>query len=229
MNDDIYSHESNYIREHLHQRGVRKVVKRTGRASMRGYFQSQKMGRSIECESKLEMDAVRYFEMWPSVVSYCEQPVTIQFYMDGKMHKYTPDFGLLIIDREKPVHAEIKSERQLKNVRIRERLDHIAQHYEDHMDVEWIVLTEKDIHRQPMLSNLQLLHYHCRFSPKDQGLAEALDKLSLLPPQTVAGANAVLGNDYEIYHLLAAGLYIFDINLPLTLDTQIYRVGGCHG
>lgn len=227
MNYDI-SHESVYNGINLNRGGVRKVVKRTGRTSMRGYFQSQKMGRSIECESKLEMDAARHFEMWPCVVSYCEQPVTTQFYMDGKMHKYTPDFELVIIDREKPVHAEIKSERQLKNALIRERLDHIAQHYEDNMDVEWIVLTEQDIHRQPMLSNLQLLHYHHRCSPEDQSLAEALDKLSLLPPNTVAGANAVLGNSYEIYRLLAAGLYAFDINLPLTTETQIYRVGGCH-
>lgn len=207
---------------------ARRVVKRTGRSSMRGYFQSQKMGRSIECESKLEMDAARHFEIMPWVEKFKEQPVTIEFYMEGKLHKYTPDFALMVSHQKRSVHAEIKSERQLKTLKLRNRLAHIAKHYENHTDIDFIVLSERDIHKEPMLSNIRLLHYHHRWSLDDPELIEALGKLSLLPPKTVAGANAVLGNDYAIYRLLAVGAYLFDVDQMLTAESAIYPAGGHH-
>ncbi len=209
---------------------VRKVVKRTGRCSMRGYFQSRKMNRAIECESKLEMDAAIYFETMPWVIRYCEQPVRVDFYMEGKMHRYVPDFELFIRDQHRPVHAEIKTQQQLRKQEIQNRLDHIASHYEQHMDCDFIVLTEAELHNEPQLSNMRTLQYYSSRGINPDELQEAADKLNILPPKTVAAAQAVLGDKHTIYRLLSAGVYTFNMIEPLGPDTAIYpvEIGGCH-
>lgn len=75
---------------------VRKVCKRSNyRMTMK--FPSLKNARTIECESATELAGARILESCPLVVSYLQQPATIQYVMDGKTHSHVPDMLVEIV------------------------------------------------------------------------------------------------------------------------------------
>lgn len=199
---------------------VRKVVTRTGRG-FRARFQSIKMGRSIDCESNLELDAAHHFEFSANVVSFEEQPEMIEFWVDGIRKVYYPDFEL-ILESGQVVHIEVKPQEKLKDPVLRERLKNIEEYYRKR-GIPFIVLTDQHIRNKVVLDNLKQLAYHNRWERNDPELQLAADALSLLPPQTIDGAKAVLGNSTDVYRLIAAGVYTCDFHRPINGSTQIYK------
>ena len=76
---------------HLPFHQTRNPVRHTGRG-FRAKFASRKMGRMIRCESLLEMRAVQLAEFARNIVNIEEQPLTLEYEIDGKARRYTPDF-----------------------------------------------------------------------------------------------------------------------------------------
>lgn len=64
---------------------------------MRGSFRSQVEGRPIAFESLIELDFALITDFDEGVLSIQEQPLTITYQIDDRLHKYTPDF--LIVRR----------------------------------------------------------------------------------------------------------------------------------
>lgn len=65
-------------------------------ASFTGKFPSLKMNRMIQFESGVEKDFIYLLEYDERVTSYEEQPLHIEYKLNGKNHIYTPDFQALI-------------------------------------------------------------------------------------------------------------------------------------
>lgn len=200
--------------------GVRNVVKRTSR-NFHGWVQSIKMGRSMGYESLLEESAIYHFEFCSQIASYQEQPEMTEFWIKGKRQIYFPDFELEMTDGEL-VYVEVKPETKLKNPVLKERLEHIAEHYRQRGH-RFVILTDKQLKQEPLLGNLKQLIYHHRWKHNHHELRAAMEALTLLPAQTVEGAKVVLGNEQDVYRLLATGLYVCDLTRPIEGSTVIEK------
>lgn len=55
-------------------------------------FPSIKLGRSVHCESPLEVEASEWFDACSSVKFFGEQPLIIHYDIAGQRHKHIPDF-----------------------------------------------------------------------------------------------------------------------------------------
>ena len=88
---------------------VRKISNK-GTKKVIGKFASLKMKRVIWWESQLERDYIYLLEFDPDVASYDEQPLRIEYYLNGKKHRYTPDF--LVRKGNKRIIVEVKQEEE---------------------------------------------------------------------------------------------------------------------
>lgn len=105
---------------HGHER-MRKVVRRSNARSTYKYA-SQKVGRMIHCESRVEKSCFQYLEKQEAVSAYSEQPCLITYWLDldGKPHQHIPDVLVHFSDGRPSEIWEIKAE---KDVAVPELLD----------------------------------------------------------------------------------------------------------
>lgn len=197
---------------------VRKIVTRRGRR-FRGYFPSVKMGRTVHWESLLEKDALLLLELSPGVVAYQEQPVVIEYFDGEQMREYIPDLSVILHDGTVR-HIEVKPADQLAKPSIREKYEAIAKHYQS-IQLPYRVVTEDEIRREPLFSNLKLLAYaHAHLwheEPTDYELRSAFQGQPELPFSMLQqrwGLN-------DLYRLIASGRLSCNLELPLTGDRSI--------
>ncbi|MHC8491238.1 Tn7 transposase TnsA N-terminal domain-containing protein [Thalassospira sp. SM2505] len=158
---------------------------------------------------------IRLLEFDPAVLRYREQPEPLTYFESGKQRKYTPDFiaqmtrGLTVFE-VKPYDQSIMSP-------LKERLVAFKEHYAA-QDIDFVVMTEREIRREPRLSNItKLLRYQREIvSPTnkrividlvdrgDRTLDELFDHLS---EHGVPFTN--------VYALIAQGSLWIDIDLPI--------------
>lgn len=141
---------------------VRKVITRSGKR-IRVKFPSSKLNRMVHCESPLERDAVYHFEYHPLVESYQEQP-SVEYYYDaaGAQHRYYPDFQLNFTDG-RVLLVEVKPVRYLTIKKVRDQLTYVAARFAEQNRL-FRVMTEQEIRREPLFSNLKELHQSCKTS-----------------------------------------------------------------
>lgn len=60
-----------------------------------GRFPSLKLDRMVDFESLIERDFIYLLDFDPDVVSFTEQPLTIEYEHEGKVRSYTPDFHVI--------------------------------------------------------------------------------------------------------------------------------------
>lgn len=139
------------------QMPVRKVVRRSS-VRTRGYFPSYKVGRPVAWESSLELRCIWFLEYSTAVKSYEEQPLVVDYIgADGKAAKTTPDF-LVHLKRGGPLLIEVKPERKLKEKESVARFDCIADAAAA-AGYHYLVVTESQLAREPIYSNLEQLVY----------------------------------------------------------------------
>lgn len=153
---------------------ARDVVIRGGR-TYRSYIPSKKLNRMIHCESNLERDAVNLFEFSCAVVKYQEQPALIHYLQGLETHKYFPDFEVTLTSGEK-IHIEIKPASKLAQPKVFKKLSAIAEHYKK-LPIDFKILTEVQIRKEPLFSNLKLLAKNVR-QPKD--ITGELEKVKVI-------------------------------------------------
>lgn len=200
----------------------RKVVTRRGRR-FRGYFPSYKMGRMVAWESLLELAAIQLLEFSRGVLSYREQPTLIQ-YPDGEvLRDYYPDFEVVLFDGV-AIHLEVKTTYQLAKPKIQSKFQAIAAHY-NRRQQDFRLVTEKELQREPLLSNVRTLLYLVRRAKSPLLLPREL--LTLLGEGTVTfeRAEKCIGRD-ALLRLLALGVLDCDLNQPLSGDTLVQIVQG---
>lgn len=136
----------------------RKIVKRNNsRCTLK--FPSWKMGKMIECDSFLEKNSFTLFDVAINVKYYTEQPALILYMLDGKKHKHYPD--ALIETVKGKTFIEIKTFKDSEREEVLKRTEHLQRMLPKH-GYNYMVLTDRDICKQPRLSNAQYLLRHGR-------------------------------------------------------------------
>lgn len=209
---------------------ARKVVTRSGKR-FRGKFPSLKLNRMVHWESMLERDAILHFEYHPLVVSYQEQP-SIEIYYDksGEQHRYFPDFRLTFRDGE-DLYVEVKPSRLLTTRVVRDKLQAIAKRFEE-QGRRFRVMTEDDIRRQPLLTNLQRLHASSKRAAREMPDAQLVKTLAGGPLWKLANLALQLLGIHQVLRLVQSNHLQIDLEKSLTGDSDVWSSstqGGTHG
>lgn len=199
---------------------VRCVVTRRHK-SMCCYVPSIKMGGMIPCESMLEGDSVGIFDHSSDVRKFVPQPWTETVYVDGEVFRYTPDFELTLINLSKEV-VEIKLSKSLRSVKLRNRLNQIAKHFEK-TGRRFTVMTELEIRKQGLQRHLKLQSYHARTLPKEFDFADKVQALSAIQSLTYGDAIAVMSQQ-TVLRLISRGCLSHDNTQPLTPESPLQFV-----
>lgn len=196
---------------------ARNVVTRRGRR-FRGYFPSAKLGRMVAWESLLERDAILLLEFSPGVSSYREQPTVVQYADELRIRDYYPDFEL-VLGCGSLVHLEVKPSARLADPRVADKLRKIATHYALRRQ-DFRVVTELEIRREPLLTNLRALAYLQGRPGHVLPASASLRRPFASGPLSYRVAVEQFGRD-TLLRLLAAGSLVCDLMLPLRDDTPI--------
>lgn len=192
---------------------ARKVITRSGRG-IRGKFPSKKMDKVVHWESLLERDAIMLFEMHPLVVSYQEQPSEEIYYdTSGQARSCYPDF-LLRLTHGGQILVEIKRNIDLKRTSVTEKLQLIALRFAE-QERPYRILSETQIHREPLRSNLQDLWEARRIACIGAEAAAAIDALGVTQQFTLKELTALIGNKQLVLAAIAGGRLRTDLEKPL--------------
>jgi hypothetical protein len=191
---------------------VRKVVTRRGRR-FRGYFPSVKMGRTVHWESLLEKDAQLLLELSPGVAAYQEQPEVIEYFDGEQMREYIPDLSVILHDGTVR-HIEVKPADQLARPSIRVKYEAIAKHYQS-IQLPYRVVTEDEIRREPLFSNLKLLAYAHAHPWHEQPTDYELRSAFQGKPELSFSVLQQRWNLGDLYRLIASGRLSCNLELPL--------------
>jgi len=131
----------------------RKIVTRS-RARATGKFPSKKMKRMIQWESTNELNAFRLLEVEPTIKSYSEQPMRIDYFLDGECRKHYPD--VLVVKSDGKELWEIKSVEELEKEKYKKRTRFLKKHLPMH-GYSYRTISNEDLACQPWLSNSLLL------------------------------------------------------------------------
>ncbi len=186
---------------------------------MRGKFPSRKNARMIHWESLLERDAVFLFEFSSGVRQFREQPLTINYALEGKPRRYTPDFELILSDGSVEL-VEVKPKEKLLLPENSLRFTAITRH----LSLQgWPLrfLTEESVRRPVLLDQLrQLFRYRQPvFSAPER--RRWLFKLASHMPCTWGGLCALLGSTSLCWCLLEQQVICTDLRARITSDTVV--------
>lgn len=199
---------------------VRKVITRS-KKTFRVKFPSKKNKCMIHCESILERDAALYLEMSHQVKSYKAQP-SVETYYDNELvaRLYFPDFEAILTD-DSSVHIEVKPSSKLSRPDLKGKLEAIFRRYQE-QGRRFRILTEKDVRSEPLHSNLKLLAYHTREQINAQKFEALKQVLKQLTSITIAKAAAIIGEEKDVYSLIASGYLATNLNQPINQSSLIW-------
>lgn len=201
---------------------LRKVVTRSGRG-FRGYFPSRKMGQMVAWESLLERDAIQLFEFSPGVLRYRGHQELVLYPDGSRIRRYFPDFEITTAG-ELTFHIEVKLSSKLTLPKYADKYRAIAAHYQSQAR-HFRIITELELRREPLFSNLERLARHSRLS---EGHAAALSHISTLLRPGPLPLGALEMDEATLWRLLAQGQLRCDLAAPITSSTLISLPGG-HG
>ncbi|MDA8082809.1 MAG: TnsA endonuclease N-terminal domain-containing protein [Nitrospiraceae bacterium] len=112
----------------------------------------------VHCESPKERDYCIFLEFDSRVRRYQEQPLAIPYVLNGEDHEYFVDFMVELIGGRKQL-IEVKS---ASEVDFEENLCKFAaaRAYAEDNDMEFSVVTEKDLHKGFALENMHHIYRH---------------------------------------------------------------------
>jgi hypothetical protein len=157
---------------------ARKITNRGSKKNI-GKFFSFKMQSLIWYESLNERDYMYLLEIDPDVVSYRSQPLKISYTLNHQLRQYTPDF--LVERRSREQIVEIKPEKRLNqeyNLQLFQAITKLGQS----QGWEFVVITDKMIKKEPLLSNLKLLYRYAQIRLTLQNLMVCHQYFNNQPP-----------------------------------------------
>jgi hypothetical protein len=189
---------------------ARKISNRHGLGKVTGLFFSDKMNMHIAWESQLERDYCYLLDFNKKIKRFFSQPKTFNFTYSGRKIRYTPDFYIEYIDGSSE-YIEIKFSNVLENLKIARKLK-ILKNYFIQNGIQYKILFEDDIRKQPRLRNIKFLKKYCKivYMPKDP--LEFYGKLKDLRQYI---------DDQYIYSAMYKGLIKFDINEEINENLSI--------
>jgi len=200
--------------------GVRRIT--NGGRKVIGKFPSLKMGKMLWWESQLERDNDYLIEIDPDVLSYEEQPLKIRYFLDGKVHWYTPD--LRVVRQDSKQIIEVKDEEHANSPEYIELFRRVAPicHRNGY---EFIVVTDSTIRVQPRLDNVKLIYKYAKtlVTSEHQMLLYTLfsDKGSLTLGEISKWFASKGIPDGIVYSLIYNGILSVDFMRPIGKGTAV--------
>ena len=206
--------------------------------SLTGTFHGNKTQHKTDFESSLERDFIYLQEFNNNVYSYYEQPVEIEYELDGKLRTYTPDFLVQYRDDVqttkdlKPTLFEIKYRKNLwEDWKDLKPKFFAANSYAKTKGWNFKILTEKEI-RGEYLDNVKFLwHYKQKSTPINESDVEILMGLMHEFKQSspneliLAGARDPQKRAellYTVWYLIAIGYIECDLTNSLKMNTSVW-------
>ncbi len=124
-----------------------------------GRFPSLKMKRMISFESLIECDFLYLLEYEPTVDRFYEQPLTIEYGLEGRTCRYTPDFQ--VVQRQSNRLVECKPA-ALVHTEDNRRKFAAALEWCQAQGWEFCLVTDQDLRTGPRLANIKLLTRYAR-------------------------------------------------------------------
>jgi TnsA endonuclease N terminal len=202
---------------------ARKITN-TGTKKNIGKFASTKNQTLIPYESHLERDYLYFLEIDPQVISYTGQPFKLNYYLDGKSRKYTPDFFVERSNKKQVVEVKPASKAGLPKYLI--LFNKVAPIISE-LGWEFCVITDKMIRIQPFLNNIKILYKYSRVQYSVQNLIRCKDYLQNFSPVTIKEATQSLHKDgiskQILFSLIYSGFLETELILPIS-DTSEIRI-----
>ncbi|MFN4041884.1 MAG: hypothetical protein ACK4I0_09500 [Brevundimonas sp.] len=177
--------------------------RRSPPSSIRGWFASPKALGPGLYESLLERDAQAMISIDPDVEAYAVQCHRLTYFvptLDGyQRREYVPDLVLKMRDGRRVV-VEVKAGVLAQNPPWTALEPHIRRAYEEDHDAFFRLVTEKNIRRQPELSNAQVMlaHYGSSQPEVEIALLQVLEaEEGSLSIRALSEVLAQLGVSYE--------------------------------
>jgi hypothetical protein len=159
-----------------------------------GSFSSCKMGTSIWYNSLLQKDFMYWLEFDPDVLSYTTPAITIDCYSNGRHKSYASDFQ--VVRHTKKQIIEVKPKKKVESDEYR-RLHRILLDFYEETEWTLIVLTESEVQREPLLSNIKVLY---RYARENFSINEYRDCLEVVRSQAPASF-AEIGQALDDRHI----------------------------
>ncbi|MBA3016528.1 MAG: TnsA endonuclease N-terminal domain-containing protein [Proteobacteria bacterium] len=199
----------------------RKVVSRS-RARPTGKFPSSKMKRMIQWESPHELNAYRLLDADPEVLSFYEQPLVINYILDGVQHRHYPD--ILVETQTSKELWEVKTRDEAlkpKNI-LRTKL--MCNELPNH-GYQYRVALAEDLARNPRLTNALLLlrlgRNNVSFIDKER-ISNFFSIIEHITWKLITSGKLGVNGKNHICRLIMDGYLFFDIDKELTKAT-IYK------
>lgn len=209
--------------------GVRKILGgQRGRKNITR-FPSLKMKRVICGESLLELDYHNLLEFDSDVLSFQEQPLKIEYILDGSNHFYTPD---LLVVRANGQRQIIEVKREADAVRPENQLlFSLVRPICERASYVFGLALDRDIRREPRLRNVKVLLRYARthvslqhrlacsdfFNKKSQSHATVRELVDFCCPRDVSPS--------KIYALICRGMLAVNIHETLGPNSLVWLAG----
>lgn len=207
---------------------ARKITN-TGTRKNIGKFASDKTSTVIPYESHLERDYIYFLEIDPDVVSYTGQPFKLNYHLNGKLLRYTPDF--FVERRTKKQVVEVKPSDKAQSEKYLAVFNKVAPICRGH-DWEFLVVTNEMIRVEPRLSNIKILYKYSRVEYSLQHLIICKNHLLAREPITILQAEESLRSQgisrQIIFRLVYSGFLQTDLMKPVGSSSLIQMTQKMH-
>jgi hypothetical protein len=211
---------------------VRKIAR--SHRSLRAFHPSAKTGKLIQLESALERDFCCLLEFGLEITSYVEQPVTIEYLLAERRHKYTPDFLVRYLDERPAVLVEVKYRADLRaNWAEYKPKFRAAKQYAATKGWVFKLYTDEEI-KTPYLRNVKfLLRFRSFHQPPRPESTQLL--LNLLAQQDESTPEMLLRTAFPdaarqaellpiLWQLVSNGLVGCNLFQPLTMNSPLWHL-----
>ncbi|NIA56725.1 heteromeric transposase endonuclease subunit TnsA [Massilia sp. TW-1] len=190
-------------------------------------------GHSAGFESSLERDWLICLDFDPDVEAILEQPFSLNYQLDGRELRYTPDVLAQYRERDGRIPIVVFEVKPYDEVRLdfakyRQRFKQMIRYCRER-DWRFKIVTERDI-RTPYLDNAKFLRKYRRLATQELYREQLLYSLRALGPTT---PQALLAMAYlhvekrmaalpELWRMVARREVSTELNKPLTMHSTIW-------
>ncbi len=190
-----------------------------------GNFSSCKMKTSVWYDSALNRDFMYWLEFDPEVVSYTTPAISFDYYELGKLQQYIPDFQVIRCQKKQII--DVKSKKTLESDRYKllyQRLLNIC----DGAGWTFVALSELEVRREPIFSNIKLLYRYARESFSIDEYRDCLEIIRSQVPASLADIYQILDCHKIPRNVLLKLIFCcsveIDLKQPIQLDSAIAAV-----
>ena len=203
---------------------IARMIDNTAPGKIIGHFYSHKTACLQPYESVLEQMYFYILESDASIVSYAAQPVTISYFFDGRLRRYTPDVQLYYSTHENIGYVEVKPTDVAQFWTESGRLESIAAAMQD-LGANFYVVTSTQINSQPRLRNAILLHRYGGLTVPMSAINKAKDYVQGNPGCTVKQVSKYIASNSQgidaVYAMVFRQLLNVDMGKPLNINSGL--------